>query len=57
MREVPPDQRIGPQSEDEITLPTLYALRNAAIATGQDKAAAHFEAVIQKREKGTGKRR
>jgi len=57
MREVPPDERTGPRSEGELTLPTLYALRNAAIAHGQDKTVLHLDALISQREKGAGKRR
>lgn len=57
MTQVPPEDRTGPQSLDEIGLGTLYALRNAAVAHGQALAADQFAAEIQRREKGAGKRR
>lgn len=50
MREVPPEERTAPQSFDDMAVGTLYALRNAAIAHGQDKYADEVQAVIDKRE-------
>lgn len=57
MNEVPHDERTAPQSFDDMELGTLYGLRNAAIAHGQDRYADQVDAEIRKREKGAGKRR
>lgn len=57
MSEVPPDERTAPRSFDDMGIGTLYALRNAAIAHGQNRFADQVDAEIQKREKGAGKRR
>lgn len=51
MTEVPPSQRTGPKTVEDISDATLEALRCAAVAHGQDKVVAGLDQEEQRRSR------